>query len=353
LSNLNDMRERARTLLPKMIFDYIEGGAHDEWTLRENERSWRQIALLPRVLTGVSAVRLECKLIRDDVSAPIAIAPTAFQSLCHPDGEVAVARAASQQQVLMVISSLSTRPLEEIRRHNDGALWLQLYLFRDRGVFRELIARAESLKLSALVLTVDAPPWGIRERDVRNGFKVPKHLQLPNLPLPSVPDAVALPQLMDQVMNPIVTWEDIEWIRQHSSLPLVLKGVIHHEDAILARKIGVDGLVVSNHGGRQLDGVAATATVLARIVNAVEGSLPVFVDGGIRRGTDVLKALALGATAVFVGRPILWGLSIEGECGVASVLKTLRGELDLAMRQAGTGRLQDIGATLVRAGVAI
>jgi 4-hydroxymandelate oxidase len=290
---------------------------------------------------------------------PVLIAPTAFQRMAHPDGEVASARAAAAEGTIMTLSSIASSTIEEVAQAAPGApQWFQLYVYRDRGVTKELVERAVAAGYSGLVLTVDTPVLGLRDRDTRNQFRLPEGVELANLAslgagtkLPSI-EGSGLFEWVIQLQDPSVTWADIEWLRSVSSLPLILKGVMTAEDAQLATEHGLDALIVSNHGGRQLDGTRATVSALPEVVDAVDGRLEVLVDGGIRRGSDILKALALGARAVLIGRPVLWGLAAGGEQGVRAVLDMLRRELDVAMAIAGCRTPEQAGPSLIVRGAA-
>jgi 4-hydroxymandelate oxidase len=287
------------------------------------------------------------------ISLPIALAPTAFARLGHPDGELAAARAAGTARTLMCCSTIASSSLEEIAGVATGPLWFQLYVYRDRDVTRDLVRRAESSGYRAIVLTVDAPRLGRRERDVRNKFVLPPGISIRNLePYALVSGtrweaASSLTEYVHQQLDPGLTWEAVGWLRSVTSLPVLVKGVLTADDARLAIEHGAEGVIVSNHGGRQLDGAIATLDALPPIAEAVDGRGAVLLDGGIRRGTDVLKALALGASATLIGRAYLWGLAAKGEQGVSDVLSLLRAELELSMALAGCRSLADITGDLV------
>jgi 4-hydroxymandelate oxidase len=300
------------------------------------------------VLVDVSSVHLEAAILGRAVSMPVMLAPVAFQRLAHPDGEMATARAAATSNTIAVLSTSSTTSIEDVAT-TGAALWFQLYVQRDRGVTEELIRRAEAAGYGALVLTVDAPMLGRRERDERNRFSLPPGIGLANFGGRALPPAegsgvaaYSLAQTDDSL-----TWDDLEWLRSRSSLPLVLKGILRADDATRAAGAGVSAIVVSNHGGRQLDGSIPSVHALPDIVDAVGERVEVYLDGGIRRGVDVLRALALGARAVLLGRPIVWGLAVAGEAGVARMLAMVRDELALAMSLAGTPSVRDIGRSLL------
>jgi 4-hydroxymandelate oxidase len=352
--NIDEFARAAAECLPKMVFDYYEGGAEDEASVRENRRAWRQLALRPRVLVDVSQRDLSTTVLGQPVAFPILTAPCGFNALAHPDGELAVARAVTAMGTIQVVSTAATYSLEEVAEAAPtGVRWFQLYCYRDRGVTKSLVERAVAAGYRALCLTVDAPFVGRRERDIRNQFGLPPGLRWKNLEahgfdrMDAGGDGSALTKYIEKIWDAGLTWEAVDWLQSLSSLPLVLKGVLTAEDARLAVEHGAKGIVVSNHGGRQLDGAIATATALTEIVQAVGSSAEIYVDGGIRRGTDVLKALALGARAVLIGRPYLWGLAIDGQAGVTRVLNQLRSELDLSMSLSGRPTIGSIDRDLV------
>lgn len=353
--NLDDFEQAAKQCLPQLVYDYYAGGAGDEITVRENRAGWQGLRLRPRVLVDVASRDLSTTVLGVPVSMPILTAPCAFNSLAHPDGEPAVARAASSAGIVQVVSTAGTHSLEEVAAAAPkGNRWFQLYCYRDREVTRWLVERAAAAGYQALCLTVDAPLVGRRDRDTRNCFALPHGMCWKNLEgvgleqMEAQPDGSALVHYISTIWDSSLTWEAVEWLRGLSNLPLVIKGVLTAEDARLAVQHGASGIVVSNHGGRQLDCVASTAEALVEVIDEVGDEVEVFVDGGIRRGGDVLKALALGARAVLVGRPYLWGLATGGETGVARVLKLLRDELDLDMALCGRPTIRSIDRTLVK-----
>lgn len=315
---------------------YIQSGSDDEVTLRANRTAFERIQLRPRMLVDVSQCDVRTTALGTPIDMPILIAPTAFHCLAHPAGECATARAAARVGTLMVASTSSTRSLEDIAAASAGPLWFQLY-FHDKESAANLVRRAASAGYRALVVTADSPRWGHKERAIRAGFQLPPHLHKANL---------ADEESGGKDVS--ITWESLDWLRSVTSLPILLKGILTAEDALLAVQHGVDGVIVSNHGGRQLDGVPASIDVLPEIVDAVGRHCEVYLDGGIRRGTDILKAIALGARAVLVGRPTLWGLAVNGEDGVKDILDILRAELELAMRLAGCPLLERIDRSLLR-----
>jgi 4-hydroxymandelate oxidase len=352
--NLLELEARARELLPQMAYDYYASGANDEVTLRENRRAYERITLLPRMLVDVSARDTGTTVLGEPVSMPILIAPTGFQGLAHPEGEIATTKAAGSAKILMILATLSTSSIEEAMAVATGPVWFQLYVFKDRAITASLVQRAEAAGCRAIVLTVDVPVLGKRERDVRNCFTLPDHLTVKNL-LPGgcqeLPKNVAgsgLAAYVASLFDAALTWKDIQWLAGVTKLPVVVKGILRADDALRAINHGASGIIVSNHGARQLDTTPATISVFPEIVDAVAGAVEVYIDGGIRRGTDVLKAIAYGARAVLVGRPILWGLAVAGEAGVKSVLEMLRQEFDVAMALSGCPTLGSITRDLIR-----
>jgi 4-hydroxymandelate oxidase len=351
--NLFDLEKLAKEKLPQMAYDYFASGAWDEVTLRENRAAFERFRVHYRVLVDVSRRDLSTSLFGQKIAMPILVAPTAFHKLAHPDGELATVRAAGAAGTIMVLSSLSTTLVEDVTKAATGPVWFQLYINKDRTFTRDLVARGEAAGCQALMLTVDTPEWGRRERDVRNQFHLPAGLAAVNL-LPSNQrgevigqSGAGMGQAFSWMLDSSVTWKDVAWLRSLTKLPVILKGICRADDACLAVENGASGIVVSNHGARQMDTAPATIEVLPRCAEAVAGRIPVLFDGGVRRGLDVLKALALGATVVQVGRPVLWGLAAGGQSGVETALGLLRQELDLAMALAGCADLKSITRDLV------
>ncbi len=347
--NLQDYEEAARDVLPGMVYDYYAGGAGDEISVRDNVAAWGRVRLRPRVLVDVGRCDLSTTVLGMTVEMPVLTAPCALNGLAHPEGELAVARAAAGAGVIQVVSTLSSYSLEEVAASVPGTRWFQLYAYRDWGLTRELVERAAAAGYGALCLTVDGAIPGVRERDVRNRFRVPQDLRLGNFAhhLPDAADGSALLKYVADQFDPGLTWGSVERLRALSNLPLVVKGVLTAEDARLAVEHGAAGIVVSNHGGRQLDTAIATCDALSEVVDAAlessdQPAVEIFVDGGLRRGTDVFKALALGARAVLIGRPYLWALAVEGEAGVRRALDLLREELRLAMALSGCPSVGEI-----------
>jgi 4-hydroxymandelate oxidase len=352
--NLGELEALARELLPQMAYDYYASGANAEITLRENRAAYERITLLPRMLVDVSVRDMGTTVLGEPVSMPILIAPTAFHGLADPEGEIATTKAAGAAKTIITLATLSTSSIEEATAVATGPVWFQLYVFKDREITASLVQRAEVAGCKAVVLTVDVPVLGKRERDVRNQFKLPDGLSVKNLlpaGLQEFPDGTAgsgLAAYVASLFDATLTWKDIEWLARVTKMPVLVKGILRADDALRAVNHGASGIIVSNHGARQLDTTPATISVLPEIVDAVAGAVEVYVDGGIRRGTDVLKAMAYGARAVLVGRPILWGLAVGGEAGVKSVLEMLRQEFDLAMALSGCPSLTAITRDLVR-----
>lgn len=354
--NLFEYESLAPQYLSQMALDYYASGAWDEITLRDNRAAYERYKLRPRMLIDVSQRNLTTKILGQSIQMPILIAPMAFQCLAHPEGELATAKVAAKLGTIMVLSTFSTKKLEDVALASNlqKKLWFQLYVHRDRQLTRALVERAEAAGYQALCLTVDAPILGQRERDRRNKFTLPSDMELANLTamanleIPQTEDESGLFAYFANQLDPALTWEDIEWLQSLTSLPVVVKGILRGDDAIRAVEHGAKGIIVSNHGGRQLDGAIATIDALSEVVAAVGNQVDVLIDGGIRRGTDILKALALGAKAVLIGRPILWGLAVDGEAGVRHLLELLRDELDVAMALSGCARIENIDASLVR-----
>ena len=334
--NVFDFERLAEVALEPGAFGYFAGGAGDEHTLRENVAAYERLRLRPRVLVDVGAASPATTVLGTPVSMPLLVAPTAFHRIAHPDGEAGTARAAAAARTIMCLSTLATATPAEVAAAAPGApRWFQLYVFRDRGVTRALVEQAVESGFGAIVLTVDAPRLGRRERDLRTAFVIPDEIVVPSVAAVEGRWTAATPLELLSYIDPTLSWRDLEELVSESPLPVVVKGIQTSEDGALACEHGAAALVVSNHGGRQLDGVAATIELLPEIVEAVEGRIEVYVDGGVRRGSDVVKALALGARAVLVGRPVLWGLATGGEAGALRVLELLRDEVALALALAG------------------
>ncbi|KFW61608.1 Hydroxyacid oxidase 2 [Pygoscelis adeliae] len=339
---LSDFEAYAKKYLPKIAWDFFAAGADDCSTRDENILAYKRIRFRPRMLRDVSVMDIRTKLLGTEISFPVGIAPTGFHQLAWPDGEKSTARAAKAMNTCYIASTYSTCTLEDISAAAPGGLrWFQLYIHRNRAVSQQLVQRAEALGFQGLVLTADLPYTGKRRDDVRNGFRLPPHMTLKNL-------EGAFEVCKMSPLDPSVTWNDIYWLRSLTHLPIVIKGILTKEDAELAVRHGVQGIIVSNHGGRQLDGGPATIDALVEVVEAVQGRVEVYLDGGIRKGSDVLKALALGAKCVFIGRPALWGLAYKGEEGLQDVLRILQDEFRLSMALAGCASVSEIGQHLVQ-----
>ena len=362
------LRRIAQKKLPRPIFDFIDGGAEDEDTLRQNESAFSDWELLPKPLNGAAKRDLSTSLFGHTLSSPLLIGPTGLAGLFWPQGEVAAANAASDYGTVYCLSHGSVCTLEQLAKMHQGLKWMQVFIYKDRGFTRELATRAQETGYDALVLTIDNQLIGKRERDIVNGFTIPPRLDLPqmlafakkpswwwamrhelanvtfgNYVQSNSPESVsALAARMGSLLDPSMSWEDVDMVRAHWKGRLILKGVLHPDEASQAVKHGVDAIIVSNHGGRQLNGAIASARALPAVVQAVNGAIPVLLDGGIRRGSDIFKAVALGASAVLIGRPHLWGLSVAGKDGVQWVLEMLHGELDRTMGLAGASNIEEI-----------
>lgn len=371
--SLADLRRKARQRLPRAIFDFADGGAETESTLRRNESSFDTLDLVPRPMRGSPTRATGLKLFGRNFDLPVMIGPTGLAGLFWPDGELALARAAAEARVAFCLSHGSVCPLEALSGVGKGVRWMQLYIYTDRGLTRELATRAAESGYDALVLTVDNQLLGNRERDRRNGFVIPPRLTarellgaasklgwlwrmrhaLPRLSFGNyqrpgeTASVVQLAGRMASLLDPDITWADVDALRAQWRGPLLLKGVLHPDEAREAVEHGCDAVIVSNHGGRQLDGAIASVDALPRIADALVGQVPILMDGGIRRGVDIMRALALGATACLVGRPALWGLAVAGEAGVSHMLGILRSELERAMGLCGVRSLAEINHALL------
>jgi 4-hydroxymandelate oxidase len=348
LISLADYELAAEASMVPGAHAYAVGGAGDELTLRDNVAAWRRLAILPRMLVGVGTRDPGIELLGVPRPHPLIVAPMAFQRMAHPDGELAMARAAAATGTVMCLSTLGTTSASELAETvPDAPRWFQLYVFADRGVSRELAARAAEHGYEALVVTVDLPVMGVRERDLRSGHQTAAAELVASASAAGAAGALT-PREFAGLIDPDLSWADIERFAADSPLPVIVKGVLRPEDAVLAAEHGARAVVVSNHGGRQLDTVLSGADALPPIVEAAGDRLEVLVDGGIRRGTDVLKALALGARAVMVGRPALWGLAVDGAAGAQRVLEILLSEFDAALALSGARAARELDAGFVR-----
>lgn len=333
LLSIADFEAAAEKQMTPAVWARVQGGAADELSLRWNQEAWRQIRLRPRVLVDVSAIDTRVKLFGQELRFPFVLAPTGAQGLIRPNGDLEAAEGAAAAGATYVISSSASRRVEEIAHHSGGPVWFQLYVQRDRAFTKDLVQHAEDAGCSVLCVTVDSPTHGTRDREQRYKSQLPTR-ELPNFAGPDY-------------LDPTLTWKDIEWLQSFARTPVVLKGILDVDDAEACVDAGVAGIVVSNHGGRNLDTVPATAEALPAIVDRVAGRLPIIVDGGIRRGTDIIKALALGAAAVQIGRPYLYGLSVASAEGVAQIVQLLKKELELAMMLCGRPNIGAINRTVL------
>lgn len=348
IAAVGDYQAYARERMSEQAWAYLAGGAADELTLQDNRQAFDRLRLRSRVLQDLRGGNTRLRLFGQDYEHPIFVAPVAYQKLAHADGELACVLGASALRAGMVVSTQASIELETIAAQAQTPLWFQLYIQPDRDFTAALVRRAEAAGYRALVLTVDAPVSGIRNREQRAGFALPAGIEAVNLrgmrPLAVSADPSASSLLLGgPLLNAAPTWADLAWLRAQTRLPILLKGILSAADAEQALAAGVDGLIVSNHGGRTLDGLPATIEALPEVAAAVQGRVPVLLDGGIRRGTDILKALALGANAVLVGRPCIFALAAAGAVGVAHVLQLLRAELEVAMALTGCADLASIG----------
>ncbi|WP_233544962.1 alpha-hydroxy acid oxidase [Pseudooceanicola sediminis] len=349
LSSLGDYAAAARQAMTPVAAAYFMGGAGDEVTLAQNRAAYDRYALVPRILTGMTGGSTRLSLLGRELTHPILLAPVAYQRMAHPHGESGTATAAAALEALMVLSCQASEPMEDVARAGTTCRWFQIYMQPTRDATLTLVRRAEAAGYEAIVVTVDAPISGVRNREMRVGYELPDGIAPVNLqglppppPLPEGGNAV-----FDHFMANAPGWADIEWLRRQTGLHLILKGVLHPDDARRAVSAGADALIVSNHGGRVLDTSVPTLVQLPAVVDAVQGAVPVLMDGGITRGTDIIKARALGATAVLIGRPIVEALSVRGAQGVAHILRLLRDELEIAMALCGCSSLDMIGPELL------
>ena len=350
--NLTEIELAARERLAPLAYEYYVGGANDEVTIRENRAAFERLALRYRVLVDVSRRSTSTTVLGTRVDFPVLVAPTAFQRLACDEGEMATARAAAASGTVMILSTASTCTIEDVGAVG-GNLWFQLYVYADRGMTKALVERAEASGMRAIVLTVDAPMLGRRERDLRNRFHLPDGVRLANVPssgsvpMPTGHGESGLANHFASGIDAALTWKDVDWLRSITKLPVLIKGIVRGDDAARAVDHGAAAVIVSNHGGRQLDTAIASVRALPEVAEAVAGRAEVLLDGGVRRGTDVIKALALGARAVLLGRPVVWGLAAAGESGARRVLELLRAEVDLAMALCGCPSVGDISRDLV------
>jgi len=366
--NIEALRNLARQRLPRAVFEFVDGGAQDEVTLRANRDDFAALRLIPRVLSDITQRDLGVELFGQRYAAPLIMAPTGLAGLLSRLGELKAVRAAHRAQIPYCLSMMATRSIEEIAQQDEAPNWFQLYVLRDRGLTKAFIERARAANCSALVLTVDTKLQGPRERDIRNGFTVPPRfgfgtlvdfalhwrwlldvglgpkIKFRNFEGTGVnaDDAVTITQFISNQYDLSVSWRDVEWFKSEWGGPVLIKGLLHADDAVKAVQSGVDGIIVSNHGGRQLDGAISAIAALPAVTDAVAGRVPVILDGGVRRGVDVIKAIARGATACMIGRPWLYGLAAGGEEGVDTALNILRNEIDVALALLGCASLSEV-----------
>ena len=333
---------------------YITGAAGDELTLRWNREAYDKLRINPRVLTDVSKLDTTTTVFGVKLAHPILVAPTAYHRLVHAEGELATVRGVGAAAGMMGISSFATTSVEDIAKAASGPLFFQLYIQPDRGLTREMVERAHEAGCKAICVTVDSPVAGARNREARARFALPEGLERPNLkprggqgPAASVTHRAPEGSIFSSVLDPSLTWKDIAWVKSISKVPVWVKGIVNPDDALRAATEGVDGVMVSNHGARNLDTLPATIDALPRIAAKVEGRVPLIVDGGVRRGTDIIKAIALGAQAVMIGRPVLYGLTVGGADGVEKVINTLRQELEMALALSGRRSLAELDASVI------
>ena len=356
--NLHELQALAESKLPRMAFDYFAGGANDERLLTSTRDAWNAIELRYRVMRNVSSRSHACEVLGQRLEWPVLVAPMALQQMAHPDGELATARAVGQSGCGIVLSTLSNHAIESVRNvlvqsSANTPLWFQLYIEKDRGRTQALVERVERAGAAALVLTVDTPVLGRRERDIRNQFHLPEGLATPHLQettkLGEAPsnNASALATYISRQWDDSIEWKDVAWLQSITSLPILLKGVVRGDDAVLALEHGAAGVIVSNHGGRQLDAAITTPRALRDVASKMDGRGTLLVDGGIRRGSDIVRAVAMGANGVLLGRPVLWSLAIGGADAVVATLALLRAEFDTAMALCGCRSVGEITADLI------
>lgn len=352
-----DWERLARERVPAGPFDYTAGGSVEEQTMAANRAAFTRWAIVPRMLRDVTNRSMAITLFNQQLKTPVLLAPVGMQAISHPEGELATARAAAQAGVPLVVSTVSSHSMEQIAEvMGDAPRWYQLYWSTDREVSASMVRRAEAAGYSAIVLTVDTIMLGWKRRDFKNGYSplregkgMANYISDPVFcsRLSAVTPENAVEEILRTIYTPALTWSDIDYLREHTSLPILVKGILHPDDAKLAVEHGVDGIIVSNHGGRQVDGAIATLDALPAIAEAVQGRIPVLLDSGVRTGPDVVKAIALGANAVLIGRPFVYGLAVAGEQGVASVVDTLLHELDVTLALSGCASLADVNRSIL------
>ncbi|KAL9157140.1 hypothetical protein ABFS82_09G126100 [Erythranthe guttata] len=349
-ANIIEFQELARRALPKMYYDFYAGGAEDQHTLEQNVKAFQRITIRPRIMRDISRIDTTTTIMGYTTSAPVIVAPTAMHKLAHFEGEVATAKASAASNVIMVLSFMSTCTVEEVASSCNAVRFLQLYVYKRREISAMMVKRAERNGYKAVILTVDTPRLGRREADIKNKMIAPQLKNFEGLISTQVVSDKGsnIEAFASASFDDSLCWEDIGWLKSITSLPILLKGILTREDALRALEVGVSGIIVSNHGARQLDYSPATITVLEEVVVAVQGNIPVLFDGGVRRGSDIFKALALGAQAVMIGRPVIYGLAAKGDHGVKRVVDMLKDELESTMALAGCCNVKDISRSHVR-----
>ncbi|XP_037948816.1 peroxisomal (S)-2-hydroxy-acid oxidase GLO5 [Teleopsis dalmanni] len=353
---VEDFEKKAHTVIEKFALDYYRSGAGEQFTLNLNREAFKKWRIRPRFLRDVSKMNMGCKILGENLKWPLGIAPTAMQKLAHPEGECGNARAAGSAGSVFILSTLSTTSIEEVATAAPNTCkWFQLYVYKDRSLTEQLVRRAEKAGFKALVLTIDAPIFGQRRSDVRNKFSLPSHLCLGNfegIQSEGVRSEMytgksGINEYVSSQFDATLTWKDVEWLIKSTYLPVIVKGVLTREDAVLAREFGCAGIIVSNHGARQLDCVPASIEALPEVVKAVGHDMLVMLDGGIMQGNDIFTALALGAKMVFVGRPALWGLACGGQKGVEDMLSVLKNDFEITLALTGCQTLNDINKDMI------
>jgi isopentenyl diphosphate isomerase/L-lactate dehydrogenase-like FMN-dependent dehydrogenase len=345
-TQLEELEQEAKNLLEQPIYDYIAGGSGSEWGVSNNLHAFEGYEIVPRVLQNVATIDTSLEIFGKRITTPVIIGPCAFHKLVCKEGELATAKAAEKIGTIITLSTMSTYSIEEVSESSNAFKWFQLYIFKDRDITKDLIKRAEKSGYSALVVTVDVPAMGIRERDIRNKFSLPQNIQAANFrakelsSLSTKTDGSKIKDHTDKQFDPGLTWDTIDWLKSITHLPIILKGILNSEDALEALKHNISGIIVSNHGGRQLNGVIASIDALPDIAHVIQNNIPLFVDGGIRSGEDIFKAIALGAQAVLIARPIMWSLAIGGQDKVVSTLNKLQDELTMTLRLTGCPNLE-------------
>ncbi|KAK6124702.1 hypothetical protein DH2020_041557 [Rehmannia glutinosa] len=348
--HISEFQELARLALPKMYYDFYTGGAEDQHTFEENVKAFRNIIIRPRILMDIRRIDMSTTIMGYSTSSPIMVAPTAMHKLAHREGEIATARASATSNVIMVLSFNSTCTVEEVASSCNAVRFFQIYVYKKRDISALMVQRAERNGYKAIILTVDTPRLGRREADIKNKMISPQLKNFEGLISTEVVSDKGsnIEALAYKILDDSLCWKDIGWLKSITNLPILVKGILTQEDALRALEVGVSGIIVSNHGARQLDYTPATITVLEEVVVAVQGKIPVLFDGGVRRGSDIFKALALGAQAVMIGRPVIYGLAAEGENGVRQVIDTLKDELEQTMALSGCCTVKDISRSHVR-----